>query len=146
MPGGRQVPMPSHVPAVFSRSPLQDGATQMVSPAYRAQPPTPSQAPVCPQLAGPWSRQIRRGSSLPASTGQQVPTRPVWLQLTQAPRQPMLQQTPSVQNPDAQSPSLEQTAPRGLGPQLPLTQVTPSTQSALDRQVTTQARVLWSQL
>jgi hypothetical protein len=60
--------------------------------------------------------------------------------------QPMLQQTPSVQNPDAQSLSLAQTAPRGLGPQLPFTQVTPSTQSRSDLQVTTHARVVASQV
>jgi hypothetical protein len=56
-----------------------------------------------------------------------------------------LQQKPSVQKPDAQSPSFEQTAPRGFGPQLPLTQVTPLTQSASERQVTTQAFVVASQ-
>ena len=92
----------------------------------------------------PWSWQIRRGSSLPASIGQQVPRRPTWLQVEHALWQPMLQQTPSVQNPDAQSLSFEQTAPRGLGPQLPFTQTTPSTQSASDLQVTTQARVVVS--
>jgi hypothetical protein len=52
-PGGRQRPMPSHVPAVFRRSPLHDGATQTVSAAYREQPPTPSHAPVCAHAAGP---------------------------------------------------------------------------------------------
>jgi len=57
-----------------------------------------------------------------------------------------LQQTPSVQKPEAQSPSLLHTAPRGLGPQLPFTQRTPLTQSVLERQVTTQARVAGSQL
>jgi hypothetical protein len=58
----------------------------------------------------------------------------------------MLQQTPSLQKPDAQSPSFVQTAPRGLGPQLPFTHVIPSAQSTLDRQVTTHALVLASQL
>jgi hypothetical protein len=32
-PGGRQAPVPLQVPAVFSRSPLHDGATQIVSGA-----------------------------------------------------------------------------------------------------------------
>ena len=82
------------------------------------------------------SRHMPCGSSAPGSTGQHVPKRPVWLQLTHAPRQPMLQQTPSAQNPEAQSPSLPHSAPGGLGPQLPFTQRTPGTQSALDRQVT----------
>ena len=83
---------------------------------------------------------------MPGSVGQHVPFRPTWLQLTQAPRQPTLQQTPSVQKPDAQSPSFEQTAPRGFSPQLPFTHVTPLTQSRSDRHVTTQAFVAGSQL
>jgi len=44
----------------------------------------------------------------------------------------MLQQTPSVQNPEAQSASLLQTAPGRLGPQLPFTHATPSMQSAFE--------------
>jgi hypothetical protein len=73
--------------------------------------------------------------------GQQVPPRPCWLQLIQAPLHATLQQTPSVQNPDLHSASFTQTAPFGLGPQLPLTHATPVTQSALDRQVPAQAFV-----
>jgi len=57
-----------------------------------------------------------------------------------------LQQTPSAQNPDAQSLLLVQTAPGGLGPQLPLTHATPLTQSAADLHVTTHAFVFASQL
>jgi hypothetical protein len=106
----------------------------------------PSQVPVCPHVVGPWSWQSRRGSAPPTSIGRQVPMRPVWSQLTQAPRHAMLQQTPSVQKPEAQSPSLLHTAPRGLGPQLPFTHAMPGTQSALDWQVTTQASVVSSQL
>jgi hypothetical protein len=102
--------------------------------------------PVCPHEAAPRSRQIPRGSPLPASIGQHEPTRPTWLQLTQAPRQPTLQQTPSVQKPDAQSLSFEHTAPAGFGPQLPLTHATPLTQSVFDRHVTTQSYVARSQL
>jgi hypothetical protein len=134
-----------HVPAVFKRSPLQDGGTQIVSAAYIEQPPTPSQVPVCPHDVGPLSRQIACGSAAPPSTGQQTPARPTRLQLTQGPRHATLQQTPSVQKPDAQSASLLHTAPDGFGPQLPLTQTTPATQSAFERQVTTQALVPLSQ-
>ena len=134
------------MPAVLRRSPPHDGATQIVSGAYSEQPPTPSQAPVWPHEAGPLSRHMPCGSSRPGSTGQHVPSRPVWLQLTHAPRQPTLQQTPSAQNPEAQSPSLPHSAPGGLGPQLPFTQRIPGTQSALDRQVLMQARVAESQL
>jgi hypothetical protein len=68
------------------------------------------------------------------------------LQLTQAPRQPTLQHTPSVQNPDAQSVSLEHTAPRGFGPQLPFTHLTPETQSPSERQVTVHVLLAVSQL
>jgi hypothetical protein len=68
------------------------------------------------------------------------------LQLTQAPRQPTLQHTPSVQKPDAQSVSFEQTAPRGFGPQLPFTHLTPATQSPSERQVTVQVLLPVSQL
>jgi hypothetical protein len=134
------------VPGVFRRSPLHDGGTQIVSAAYTAQPPMPSQVPVCPHDCCPLSVQTPWGSPPPASTGQQVPTRPIWLQLRHGPRQPTLQQTPSVQNPDAQSMSFAHSAPGGLGPQLPLTQATPLAQSALDRQVSTQACVAGSQL
>ena len=126
-------------------SPLQDGATQTVSATYSEQPPTPSQAPVCPHEAGPWSWQTWCGSSLPASTGQQVPSRPVWLQLTHGPWQPVLQQSPSVQNPDAHSESLVHWAARGFGPQLPLTQLTPVTQSESDLHFETHAPVAGSQ-
>jgi hypothetical protein len=85
------------------------------------------------------------GSALPVSIGQQVPAWSVWLQLTHGPWQPLLQQTPSVQKPDAHSEFLLHWAARGLSPQLPLTHRTPSTQSLSDRQVTTQARVVGSQ-
>lgn len=52
-PWGRQAPVPSHVPAVLRRVPVQDGAMQIVSGAYFSQPPKPSHVPVEPQLAAP---------------------------------------------------------------------------------------------
>jgi hypothetical protein len=61
--------------------------------------------------------------------GQQVPSRPTWLQELHAPWQATLQQTPSAQKPDAHSLFFEQTAVRGFGPQLPFTHLTPLTQS-----------------
>jgi hypothetical protein len=64
------------------------------------------------------------------------------LQVTHAPPQRTLQQRPSVQNPEAQSLSLAHTAPRGFGPQLPLTQATPGMQSSLPRHVATQLFVV----
>jgi hypothetical protein len=68
------------------------------------------------------------------------------LQATQGPWHATLQQTPSVQKPDEQSLSFTHTAPGGFGPQLPLTQATPLTQSVFARHVTTHAFVAWSQL
>jgi hypothetical protein len=56
------------------------------------------------------------------------------LQLTQAPPQATLQQTPSAQKPEAHSLAFVQTAPCGFGPQLPSTHLTPGTQSASERQ------------
>lgn len=142
IPCGRQVPRPSQVPAVFMRSPLHDGDTQTVSAAYLAQPPRPSQAPVWPQLDLSVAVQTLWGSTTPIAVGQQVPTRPLWLQLTQGPVQATLQQKPSAQNPDAHWVAAVQTAPAGRLPQLPLTHLTFGAQSASDEQVTTQAFVL----
>jgi hypothetical protein len=78
--------------------------------------------------------------------GQQVPSRPVWLQLTHAPLQATLQQTPSVQKPLAQSASFAHTAARGLGPQLPFTHEWPPTQSPSLWQMETQLPLVLSQL
>ncbi len=85
--------------------------------------------------------QTACGSFWPGSVGQQVPVRPAWLQVTQEPRQATLQQTPSVQKPEAHSLSLVHTAPPRLGPQLPATQRTPSAQSASDVQSAAQVPV-----
>jgi hypothetical protein len=79
-----------------------------------------------------------------AAVGQQVPTRPLWLQLTQAPEHATLQQNPSAQKPDAHCDEVAQTAPMGLGPQLPATHLTPA-QSLSAAQVTTHALVSLSQ-
>ena len=76
-PGIRQVPSPSQVPAVFTRFPLQVGGTQTVSAAYFAQPPTPSQAPVCPHVDGSVVAHSLCGSSAPRAVGPQVPIRPL---------------------------------------------------------------------
>jgi hypothetical protein len=133
------------VPAVFNRSPVQDGATQMVSAANLAQPPIPSHRPVWPQVAMAVAAQIPCGSLLFAAIGQQVPIRPLWSQLTQAPVQATLQQNPSAQKFEAHCAALVQTAPMGFGPQLPATHLVPVAQSASEVQVMTQALVLGSQ-
>jgi hypothetical protein len=66
------------------------------------------------------SVQTPRGSGLPESTGQQVPSRPGRLQATQAPPQATLQQTLSAQNPEMQSAVVSQWAPGPPCPQLPV--------------------------
>jgi hypothetical protein len=135
------------VPAVLRRSPpLHAGAVQTVCGAKRAQPPMPSHAPVVPQVAAAWTTQILWGSGAPPSTGKQVPPRPCWSQLTHGPLHAMLQQSPSVQNPDLHSPSLPHTAPLGFSPQLPFTHRTPLAQSLFETQVLAHLFVAGSQL
>ena len=137
--------MPSQVPAVLSRSPLHDGATQTVSAAYLEHPPIPSQTPDCPQLDAGLCAQSPWGSAAPSVVGPQVPSRPACAQLTQGPVQAMLQQTPSAQNPEAHCDPALQTAPGGFGPQLPFTHLEP-TQSLSEAQVAAQAPVVGLQL
>jgi hypothetical protein len=85
------------VPDVLSWSPLQDGTVQTVSAAYLAQPPNPSQTPVTPHVEASVLTQSARGSARPAAIARQVPGWSLWPQLTQAPVQALLQQTPSTQ-------------------------------------------------
>ncbi len=134
------------MPAVFRRSPLQAGGVQTVSAAYLAHPPRPSQAPVCPHVDLSVAVQTLCGSATPMAVGQQVPMRPLWLQLTQGPVQVTLQQNPSAQNPEAHWLAAVQTAPMGRLPQLPFTHLTVAAQSESDEQLTTQLFVLVSQL
>src|SRR4030095_2141153 len=108
-------------------------------------PPWPSREPVVPQVSRAWTAHKACGSGLFVSTGQQVPWRPGWLQVTHAPLQATLQHSPSAQNPDAHSLSLPHTAPRGLGPQLPATHCTLLTQFAADAQVDMHLFVVGSQ-
>ena len=70
-----QVPAPSQVRAfVCVEDPeAQLEATQIAPAAYRWQAPAPSQTPVVPQLATPWSLQVPCGSLAPAATLLQVP-------------------------------------------------------------------------
>jgi len=75
----------------------QAAAAQEVPIAYFAQLPAPSQRPVVPQLAGPWSLQTWAGSAI-VPTGWQVPALPATAQERQLPHGPLEQQTPSVQN------------------------------------------------
>ena len=71
------------MPAVFRRSPLHDGAMQTVSAAkQRAAADAVAGAGHAAASRGAWTWQTPCGSAPPASTGQQVPPRPGWLQLT----------------------------------------------------------------
>ena len=64
------------MPAVFSRFPLQVAGRQTVSAAYLAQPPMPSQLPVCPQVDLAVCVQTLCGSGAFSAVGSQVPMRP----------------------------------------------------------------------
>ena len=140
--GGSQVPRPSQTPGVFRRLPEQVAAMQIVSRAYFSQPPTPSHRPFWPQLDGPASMQIFRVSATSASSGQQVPSRPIRAQDRHGPLQMTLQQTPSAQKPDAQSAGLSQAAPFMRGPQLPPTHWWPLVHWLLAVQVLKQSPVV----
>ena len=146
-PGVRQVPRPLQVPAVLMRSPAaHDAGTQTVSGAYRAQPPMPSHAPVVPQVEASSLMHWPCGSGFPASVGQQVPCRLSWLQLTQAPVHPTLQQNPSAQKPEPHSLALVHGMPFGFRPHWLLMHRPLLAQSELDRQLVRQAFVAGSQL
>src|SRR5204862_7228236 len=70
---------------------------------------------------------------------------PTRSQAMHEPLQATLQHRPSLQNPEAQSALAAHTAPRGLGPQLPLTHLTPPEQSASDVQAAKHLLVFGSQ-
>src|SRR5438552_18487517 len=88
------------------------------------------------------SWQVPRGSGLSASTGQQVPSRPVRLQDTQAPWHATLQQTPSAQKFEAHWSLVAQICPFMRLPQLPATHACPLTHWLLVVQDSKQVPVL----
>jgi hypothetical protein len=103
----------------------QTGSLQGVFTGYFAHLPVPSQFPVVPQTDDPSSLHWFLGSFTPWATGRQVPAKPVELQVTQAPTQVSLQQTPSTQNPLVHWIPLVQTDPSCFRPQLLLMQTLP---------------------
>jgi hypothetical protein len=110
----RHLPTPSHVPAGISmRTPEQAAALHGVPAAYLLQPPSPLQRPLCPQESCGSLRHCACGSGRPAGTTAHSPALPGRAQATQAPVQATLQQTPSAQNPEAQSAAVAHIAPRG---------------------------------
>jgi hypothetical protein len=97
-PPSRQVPRPSHRPAVTCMVALvQLGGVQTVPAMYRAHPPAPSQVPLVPQVMAGISAHWPRGSFTPAATGRHTPGEPTCPQLTQGPSHFESQQTPSTQ-------------------------------------------------
>jgi hypothetical protein len=109
---------------------LQLSDAHSVPLGYLWQPPDPSQVPSVPQEEACWSVQAPWGSVPPAGLGAQVPSEVDSAQLRHEPVQAELQQTPSAQKVEAHSLPAEQGCPFDLGPQLPLTQLWPLTQSA----------------
>jgi hypothetical protein len=110
-----QEPTPSQRKAWVKVDPRQLGWRQMAPSGYRRQAPDPSQAPSRWQEANPSSGQSCRGS-LPTSAGTQVPTVPVSAHDQQAAEQSVPQQTPSKQNPLAQSDWFTHGSPRAIVP------------------------------
>ena len=82
------------------------------------------------------------GSPAPAGLDAQVPRDVDSAQLRHEPVQAELQQTPSTQKLEAHSLPAEQGCPFDLGPQLPLTQLWPLTQSSSVTQWLMQAPAL----
>jgi hypothetical protein len=103
----------------------------------------PSQKPVVPQLAAPWSLHVPAGSVPLAATGEQTPAGPdaAAPQDMQVPVQALLQQTPWAQKVLLHSVQPEQTAPLGLSPQDPAMQEAGIAQSPSVAQVALQALV-----
>jgi hypothetical protein len=106
---------------------------------------------LAPQLAAPWSRQVRAGSVTPAAargSGTSAATRTQWpselgsAQYEQALSQADSQHTPSAQKPDLHWVLAVHAWPRPRMPQLPLTQVLGETQSASDWHASMQASPL----
>jgi hypothetical protein len=118
---------------------LHFSCAHSVPAGYLWHPPAPSQVPSVPQDEACSSVHIPCGSLFPFGTGAQVPREVDSAQLRQLPPQAVAQQTPSAQNPLPHSVPPEQGWPSALGPQLPLTQLWPGTQSLSLAQWLTQA-------
>jgi hypothetical protein len=134
---GTQAPLPSQLDAPSKLSFWQPPAAQGVPAWYRAQNPPPSQRPVWPQLAAPWSVQTPAGSG-PAAAAAQFPA-PAAHDL-QLPQGPLEQQTLSVQKVLRQSVPTVQEAPSGFRfVQEPDWQVSPLMQSPSRAHIVRQA-------
>jgi hypothetical protein len=112
--GVPHVPLPSQVAAGVMVEPVQLAAPQIVPAAQSAQAPEPLQVPVVPQVAAAVAAHSLSGS-LPATIAPQTPSLPcpffAAVQAWHVPLHAELQQTPSAQNPEAQSPFTTQALP-----------------------------------
>jgi hypothetical protein len=131
-----QAPLPLQV-RTSRLSPSQALGGQAVPAGACWQPRLPLHLPVLPQtlLVVP---HMFLGSSAPAGIGEQLPTLPLTVQLSQLPSQALLQQTPSTHNIEAHSPLPAHIAPLGLGESHMLLMHTPWAQSALVWQLVAQ--------
>jgi hypothetical protein len=101
----------------------------------------PLQKPVVPQLAAPWAVHCPVGSVPPAGIGEQVPALAASAQDMHFDAQVVEQQAPWAQMPLPHSVPPAQTAPVGLSPHEPATQVAGWAQSAAALQVDLHAAV-----
>jgi hypothetical protein len=107
-----QVPSPSQTRPPFIAAPSQDPRWQVVPRTKLRQAPAPSHVPSRPQVGGSGAgRPLAVRGAAPAGTKAQIPWEPGVLQDLQVSVQLLLQQTPSTQNPLAQSPPQPQAAP-----------------------------------
>src|SRR5689334_3872686 len=102
------------------------------------QPPLPSHLPFVLQVDCASATHMARGSTVPAAIGMQWPAIDP-AQVRQAPVHAWSQQTPSTQWLCWHSLESLQLWPSCLGPQVPLTQAIPVSQSALVTQLLVQA-------
>jgi hypothetical protein len=102
--------VPLHIDAAYAVPVEQLAAWQTVVASYSRQAPAPSHVPSVPQVDAACAEQSLR-RSVPASALMQVPRLLVDEQVWQVPLQAVWQQTPSTQNPLAQSPPTAQAVP-----------------------------------
>jgi hypothetical protein len=130
-----QAPLPLQVRA-WKSSPSQ-ASGQSVPLGACWQPRAPLHLPVLPHTLPPVAHMFL-GSSAPAGMGEQLPTLPLTVQLSQLPSQALLQQTFSTHRLEAHSPFPPQIAPLALGAVHMLLMQTPWAQSVLFWQLVAQ--------
>jgi hypothetical protein len=112
-------PLPSHVPALVSVDPVQEGGVHCVPAPYCSQAPAPSHLPSFPHVVeaaiGHW---LATEGAAPAAMAVHVPCVPVRAQDKQVAAQPVLQQYPCSQYPDAHSAAVVQVVPVTFLPQI----------------------------